>query len=148
MRTRNVMLVVGGYFSLAFAVFQLSGIWWSPEAVAYLGGPATLCATNHPLYAVLCILVAVAAAAFGLYALSGAQAIRRLPLHRAVLVGITAIYLLRGLLLLPEALAFHRAPTLLPIRFLLLSAIALAVGLVHLAGVVHLLRRVDAPHSA
>jgi uncharacterized membrane protein len=75
---------------------------------------------------------------FGFYALSGAGEIRRLPLLRTVLVGITAIYFLRGLLLLPQALAFHRAPTLMPIRFLLMSAIALAVGMVHLAGVVQL----------
>jgi hypothetical protein len=143
MQTRNTMLVVGGCFSLAFALFQTSGIWWSPEAVKYLGGPAEMCATNRPLYAALCIIVAVGAAAFGFYALSGAGAIRRLPLLRTVLVGITSIYLLRGLLLLPQALACHRAPKLMPIRFVFMSAIALAVGLVHLAGVVQLFKRVS-----
>lgn len=143
MQTRNMMLVVGGGFSLAFAVFQTSGIWWSPEAVKYLGGPAEMCASNRPLYAALCIVVAAGAAVFGFYALSGAGAIRRLPLLRTVLVGITSIYLLRGLLLFPQALAFHRAPKLMPIRFLLMSAIALAVGLVHLAGVVQRFNRIS-----
>jgi len=143
MQTRNVMLIVGGCFSLVFAVFQASGIWWSPEAVKYLGGPAEMCAPNRPLYAVLCVVVAAGAAAFGFYALSGAGAIRRLPLLRTVLAGITSIYLLRGLLLFPQALAYHRAPKLVPIRFLFMSAIALAVGLVHLAGVVQLFNRIS-----
>jgi len=143
MQTRNVMLIVGGCFSLVFAVFQASGIWWSPEAVKYLGGPAEMCASNRPLYAVLCVVVAAGAAAFGFYALSGAGAIRRLPLLRTVLAGITSIYLLRGLLLFPQALAYHRTPKLVPIRFLFMSAIALAVGLVHLAGVVQLFNRIS-----
>jgi len=147
MEPRNKMLVVGGYFSLAFAVFQTSGIWWSPKAVRYLGGPAEMCATNRPLYAALCLVVAVGAAAFGFYALSGAGAIRRLPLLRTALVGITSIYLLRGLLLLPQALAFRRAPTLMPVRFLLMSAVALAVGVVHLAGVAKVLKRPNAQLS-
>ena len=143
MQTRKIVLIGGGCFSLVFAVFQASGIWWSPEAVKYLGGPAEMCAPNRPLYAVLCVVVAAGAAAFGFYALSGAGAIRRLPLLRTVLAGITSIYLLRGLLLFPQALAYHRAPKLVPIRFLFMSAIALAVGLVHLAGVVQLFNRIS-----
>jgi hypothetical protein len=106
-----------------------------------------MCATNRPLYAGLCFVVAAGAAAFGFYALSGAGAIRRLPLLRTALVGITSIYLLRGLLLLPQALAYRRAPMLMPIRFLLMSAIALAVGLVHLAGIVRVLKRPNAQLS-
>lgn len=139
MQTRNAMLVVGGCYSLAFALLQTSAIWRSPGAVKYLGGPAEMCATSRPLYSALCVIVAAGAAAFGFYALSGAGAIRRLPLLRTALVGITAIYFLRGLLLLPQALVFHLAPKLMPIRFLFMSAIALAVGLVRLAGVVPLL---------
>ena len=91
---------------------------------------------ESPPYDALCIIVAVGAAVFGFYALSGAGAIRGLPPSRTALVGVTALYFLHGLPLLPQALVFHRAPTLMPIRFLLMSAIALAVALVHLAGVV------------
>ncbi len=134
---QNVMLRIGGWFSLAFALFQASGIWWPPHAVGYLGGPATLCATRPVAYSALCIVVAIGAAIFGLYALSGAGDVRRLPLLRAGLVGITAIYLLRGLLLFPQVLAFHH----IPLRFLLFSAIALAVGVVHLIGTIGLFRR-------
>lgn len=81
MQTRNMMLIVGGCFSLAFAVFQTSGIWWSPEAVKYLGGPAEMCATNRPLYAVLCVVVAAGAAAFGFYALSAAGILELRRIH-------------------------------------------------------------------
>ena len=136
-RPQNAMLRVGGWFSLAFAVFQLSGIWWPPHAVGYLGGPANLCATRPITYSALCVAVAIGAAIFGFYALSGAGDIRRLPLLRACLVGITAIYLLRGLLLLPQAIPPHH----IPLRFLLFSAIALAVGVVHLIGTIGLFRR-------
>jgi hypothetical protein len=138
---RNTLLLAGGYFSLAFAVLQTSGIWWSARTVKYLGGPASLRATNHWLYAALCLAVAATVAAFGIYALSGAGAIRRLPLLRTALIAITAIYVLRGALILPQALAFHREPMLIPIHFVLLAAIALLVGLVHLAGLIQFFRQ-------
>ena len=68
---RNALLL-GGYFSLIFALFQLSGIFWPPEAIRYFGGPAELSVTQPILYACGCIIVSVIVAVLGLYALSGA----------------------------------------------------------------------------
>ena len=134
----NYLLLAGGYFSLAFAAFQVSVIWWSPSAVRYFGGPAELSMERPILYAVLCLAVSEIVAVFGVYALSGAGKIRRLPLLRTVLIAVTGIYLLRGLLIIPQAPVVLKHPGL--VRFLVFSAISLCLGMVHLAGVVQLYR--------
>ncbi len=130
----NTPLLIGGYFSLAFAVFQISGVFWPPKAIKYLGGPADLSTTRPVIYALLCVVVAAGVAGFGLYALSGAGKIRRLPLLRTMVTTVTVIYLLRGLLLFPEIPVVIRHPGLA--RFTAFSLVALVFGLVHLAGLV------------
>ncbi|WP_460830387.1 hypothetical protein [Lysobacter humi (ex Lee et al. 2017)] len=84
---------------------------------------------------------------WAMYALSGAGVIRRLPLLRTALVAITAVYLVRGLVLLPLMLDADFAPTAFDVWS---SLICLGYGLVHLLGLVqawpHLsLRAVAAP---
>ncbi len=68
----------------------------SPAAAAYFKAPPPLLEDRWRLF-----LVGEAAALilviFGLYALSGAGSIRRLPLLRLGLIGISSLYLLRGL---------------------------------------------------
>jgi len=134
----NYALLAGGYFSLAFALLQVSGIWWSPSAIKYLGGPADLSVQKPVVYAALCLVVAAGVAVFGLYALSGAGKIRRLPLLRTGLIIITVIYLLRGLLAIPQLPIVLRHPNLM--RFLVFSLISLGVGAAYLAGVMYLYR--------
>jgi hypothetical protein len=69
---------------------------------------------------------------WSLYALSGAGAIRRLPLVRPVLCAITGVYLLRGIAGLPFLpFATGRTATF----WWWSSAVCLVIGLVHLAGV-------------
>lgn len=134
----NYLLQAGGYFSLAFAAMQVTGIWWSARAVKYLGGPADLRIERPIVYALLCAAVAAIVAVFGAYALSGAGRIRRLPLLRTVLISVTAIYLLRGLLFIPQLPIVLKHPHL--VRFLVFSGISLCVGVVHGGGVVQLYR--------
>ena len=134
----NYPLLAGGYFSLAFAVLQVSGIWWSASAIRYLGGPAKLSIDRPITYAVLCLVVAAGVALFGLYALSGAGKIRRLPLLRTGLITVTSIYLLRGLLAIPQIPVVLKHPGLM--RFLVFSVISLVVGALYLAGVMYLYR--------
>jgi hypothetical protein len=68
----------------------------SPAAAAYFEAPPSLLEDRAQLF-----LVGEAAALilviFGLYALSGAGSIPRLPLLRLGLIGISSLYLLRGL---------------------------------------------------
>ncbi|MGB3753138.1 MAG: hypothetical protein WA954_04475 [Parerythrobacter sp.] len=75
--------------------------------------------------------IALVLAIWGLFALSGAGAFRRLPLLRTALVTITAIYLLRGAMLVP---AIFKAPYPGSTFDLWSSAIVLVYGLVHAVG--------------
>ena len=134
----NSWLVVGGWFSLAFAIFQLTGVFWSAKAIAYMGGPADLRVHRYAAYAALCVVFGVLAAGMGLFALSGAGLMRRVPLLRTGLIVVTAIYLLRGLLAIPQAPIVLKHPEFA--RYLWFSVIALVVGIVHLVGTVRVFR--------
>jgi putative oxidoreductase len=133
-------LLLGGYFSLTFSLFQLSGRFWPPDAIRYFGGPAELRVMQPVLYTFVCIIVAVIVAVLGLYALSGAGRIRPLPLLRTIITATASIYILRGLLLIPQIPAVIKHPSL--VRFLLFSVISLCVGLAHLAALPSLFKRV------
>ena len=136
---RNPALLIGGYFSLGFAVFQASAIWWPANAIKYFGGPVELSLQRPLIYVGLCLVVAILVGGFGLYALSGAGQIRRLPLLRTGLITVTAIYLLRGMLALPQVPIVLRHPDLF--RFLIFSLISLAVGIIHACGVISFYRQ-------
>jgi hypothetical protein len=135
----NSLLLIGGCFSLAFAVFQFSGVFWPANAIKYFGGPDELSQTQPVIYALLCMVFAAIVAVIGLYALSGAGKIRRLPLLRTVITITTVIYVLRGLLLIPQIPIVIEHPDLM--RFALFSVISLCVGLVHLAGLIKLFKQ-------
>jgi putative oxidoreductase len=135
---RNLMLLIGGSFSLAFALFQLSCIWFPPSLLGYFGGPVEMSIQRPVVYALVCVAVAVAIAIAGFYALSGAGKIQHLPFLRIMLTGVTAVYLLRGLLLFPQVQFVLHHPGFA--RFVVFSAIALVVGLVHLGGLISLFR--------
>lgn len=76
--------------------------------------------------------VAAVFAAFGAYALAGAGYFR-LPAARVLVAAIGCVYTLRGLLIVPEAVMVRFLDR--PVRALVFSGIALAIGVVHLVGV-------------
>jgi hypothetical protein len=94
MDKRSWLKVAAGW-SFFMAICQ-TVISLSPAAAAYFQAPPPLLENRWQLF-----LVGEAAALilviFGLYALSGAGSIRRLPLLRLGLIGISSLYLLRGL---------------------------------------------------
>ena len=68
----------------------------SPAAAAYFQAPPSLLENRLRLFLVgegAALILVI----FGLYAFSGAGSIRRLPLLRLGLIGISSLYLLRGL---------------------------------------------------
>ncbi|MBI5471940.1 MAG: hypothetical protein HY961_06305 [Ignavibacteriae bacterium] len=132
---KNPYLLVGSLFSFAFAVFQLSAIFWSQDMLKYFGGPATMQAESPLAYALLCVAVSVPVAIGGLYALSGAGKFRPMPFTRTVLITVTVIYILRGLSLIRDFKIISEHPEEQLGRFAIYSAIALFIGLVHLLGV-------------
>lgn len=88
-------LKVAAGWSFFMAICQ-TVISISPAAAAYFQAPPPLLADRWQLFWVgeAAALVMVI---FGLYALSGAGSIRHLPLLRLGLIGISSLYLLRGL---------------------------------------------------
>lgn len=92
---KRVWLKVAAGLSFFMAICQ-TVISLSPAAAAYFEAPPPLLEDRMQLF-----LIGEAAALilviFGLYALSGAGSIRQLPLLRLGLIGVSSLYLLRGL---------------------------------------------------
>ena len=101
---RNPWLIVGGVLSLAASALHIACIVGGPDWYRFFGAGEALAqaAERGEAYpALVTFAIAVVLAIWGAYAFAGAGLIRRLPLMRTALVAITAIYLLRGALLIP-----------------------------------------------
>lgn len=136
MKPHEKSLKTAGLINFTLAFFQ-AVIGFFPEVSLYFGAPEILI-KNYPLLVGTSLLVSSLLILFGLYALSGAGLIRPLPLLKPVLVGITSIYILRGLILIPEILVvWGILDTSIPgaQRFIWFSCGALALGLLHLVGI-------------
>jgi len=128
-------LVLAGISGLLLAVFQVV-ITFNPAWSFYFGAPKNI-TDNYPLLVTTGVIAALFFAIFGLYGLSGAGVIRRLPLLRPGLCAISAVFILRGLLIVPQLLVITGlrpvvAP--LPARFVVSSLISLTIGVIYLVG--------------
>ena len=104
---RNPWLVIAGLLSAAAALLHLAVIAGGPDWYRFFGageGMARMAARGdlrpHLMTATIALILAIWAA----YAFAGAGLVRRLPLMRTALVAITAVYLLRGLVVVPALL--------------------------------------------
>ncbi|HEX8379046.1 MAG TPA: hypothetical protein VF619_00695 [Allosphingosinicella sp.] len=130
----NPWLVAGGVLSALAAILHLAVIAGGPDWYRFVGaGEEMARMAEQGLRRPALITVAIAAilAIWSAYALAGAGLLPRLPLMRTALVAITAVYLLRGLALIPLALL---RPALVDSFALWSSLIVLAYGIVHAAG--------------
>ncbi len=135
MNSAKVLLVCAGILSLNMSLFQ-AGLAFSPALSAAFRAPPEL-VSNPPLLLAAGVLVATVMAVSGLYGLSAAGLIRRLPLLRLGLMGIGAGYLLMALPIIPQVLILtHVLSTgqLLYIEHISLSLIALVTGLAFVLG--------------
>ena len=105
-----------------------------PQAYHYFGaGELTeLAEKGSPFTTLVTAGLVLMFAIWGVYALSGADVVKPLPLLRAVLIAIGVIYVLRGLFLPFELVQVIRGDQSL--RFIVFSAISLAVGVLYLIG--------------
>ncbi len=129
------LLVLAGISGLLLAVFQVV-ITFNPAWSLYFGAPKNI-TDNHPLLFTTGVIAALFFAIFGLYGLSGAGVIRRLPLLRLGLCAISAIFILRGLVIVPQLLivtGLRPAMEPLPVRFVVSSFISLTIGVIYLVG--------------
>ena len=142
MRQKERILAVAGWLSAAIAALHVVIVFLGAPAYRYFGageGMARQAEAGSLVPAAMTLAIAAVFAVFALYAFSGAGQFRRLPLLRTGLVVISAIYLVRGLMLLPELAGYAQGSGVRP-RHLAFSFTSLVTGLIYLAGMVLLWR--------
>ncbi len=96
-----ITLRIAGWSNIAIAAGHVIGLIWAWSFFGSVGieeEMRELATQGVALPYVLTLITAGAFVVFGLYALSGAGDLRRLPLLRACLASIAAVYILRGTL--------------------------------------------------
>ncbi len=101
MDKKLLLKVAAGWAFFMAACQTVISIW--PAAAVYFKAPPPLL-QNRWLLLWMGGGAALVLVIFGLYALSGAGSIRRLPLLRLGLIGISSLFLLRGLFLILDVL--------------------------------------------
>jgi hypothetical protein len=127
-------LIAAALLSAVAAILHLAVIAGGPDWYRFFGAGedlARMAERGSPVPALVTSGIAAVLAAWSAYALSAAGLIRRLPLLRTGLVVISAIYLLRGLALLP-VLALN--PALVDSFALWSSLIVLVYGITYAVG--------------
>lgn len=97
-------LIAAGVLSSIAALLHLAVIAGGPDWYRFFGageGMARTAERGSLTPALVTLGIAIVLAAWAAYAFAGAGLIRRLPLMRTALVVIAAIYLARGLVLVP-----------------------------------------------
>jgi hypothetical protein len=133
--SRHLWLVIGGWLSLAAATLHLGCIFGGEDWYRFFGageGIARAAERGSWTPPLMALGIAALLTIFALYAFAGARLIRRLPLMRAALVAISAIYLLRGLVIVyPAAMA---RPDLSDGFMIWSSLVVLVYGVVYAVG--------------
>jgi len=137
----NPWLVAGGAFSAGAAVLHLLIIVGGPGWYRLFGAGELLARAaerGSPVPAFWAAAIAGVLAIWAAYAWAGAGLIPRLPLMRAALAAITAVYLLRGLVLAPALAAWlggaERVGRWSPAFMVWSSLIVLGIGLLYAVG--------------
>ena len=103
---RNPWLIVAGLLSVTASLLHIGCIVGGPTWYRFFGAGEGMAraAERGDLYpALVTLAIAVLLAIAAAYAFAGAGLIRQLPLMRTALVVISAVFLLRGLALVPIA---------------------------------------------
>jgi len=139
MSVHRLELTVAAALSFAIAAFHLVIMRVGAPAYRYFGAGeemARRAESGSALPPLLTLFATAVFAVFGLLALAGAGHVRSLirGFVRSGLVVVTAIYLLRGLAVVPEVIALLRgSPAVLP-RQAVFSLISLLVGGIYARG--------------
>ena len=142
MHSFSTSLLVGAALSLVAAILHFACIFWGTNGFRFLGAGepiVSMSAAGHWYPPFIAFVIGTVLTVWAFYALSGAGVISPLPLLRVVLVGITAVYLLR-------ATAFPLLKPIFPGNsttfWLVTSGISLLIGLAHLTGLIQVWRRI------
>lgn len=134
----KILLILAAGGSFAVCLLHLVAIVIGPAAYRLLGAGedfAYWAEAGSPIPALITFGLAGLFAIFGCYALSGAGILRRLPLLGLGLLGIAALYTLRGALVFLELGLALASQIPLDLLNILYSSVSLAVGLIHFAGI-------------
>lgn len=129
------LLILAGALSALAALLHLAVIAGGPDWYRFFGAGeqmARMAERGTVTPTLITLGIAAGLSLWAAYAFSGAGLLPRLPLLRTGLIVITAIYLVRGLLLAPAVLMGAQISAF----GWWSSLIVLAYGLVHLAGLV------------
>ncbi|MEW6608907.1 MAG: hypothetical protein AB1414_15925 [bacterium] len=130
----NRVLLVGGASSFSIAILHIAIIIGGADWYRFFGAGekiATLAEQGSWVPGLLTFGISIIFFIWGLYALSGAGKIRRLPFLRLALVIISAIYLARGLCFLP---VFFFKPEIIDSLLVWSSLVSFIVGLAYVIG--------------
>lgn len=131
----NIWLIGGAVLSGIAALLHVLIVWGGAPWYRFFGAGedmASAAAAGQLYPAVVTLCIALVLSAWAAYALAGAGVLTALPRQKAALVAITAIYLMRGLAILPLLVFASQQAT----PFLVWSSlICLGYGIVHLIGV-------------
>ena len=134
MTRKNNWLIAGGLLSALAALLHVAVIIGGPDWYRFFGAGeamAQMAERGSPVPALVTAAIAAVLAVWAAYAFAGAGLVRRLPLMRTALVAISAIYLFRGLLIVPVLLQ-----PAAPAFDLWSSLIVLGYGIVYLLGTI------------
>jgi hypothetical protein len=134
--TVNVALVVAGCLSAIAAILHLAIIVQGAEWYRFFGAGEAMAraAAQGRLYPTLVTMgIATVLATWSAYAFSGAGLLPAMPWLRPALCAITAVYLLRGLVIVPALVMPRSAATGF---WIWSSGICLVFGAAHLVGLV------------
>ena len=149
MKTGKTLLILAAVLAFFMSLSQ-AALGFVPEWSAAFGAPGALL-SNAPLLLASALLVAAILATFGLYGLSGAGVIWRLPLLRLGLLGIGLGFTLYGINLVPQLLALAGvlpAPDSIALRNVVLFSVLLLAGVLYLSGLALGWKELSKPASA
>ena len=132
-------LLFGGSLSITIALLHIFIILVGAPAYRFFGAGEEMAgwAEDGLVWPALITLGLVGVfVVWGLYAFSGAGALRRLPLLRTGLIVIAALYTLRGLMFFSEVWLLMRIARILEAQYPVFSFVSLCAGVVHGVGIV------------
>ena len=135
---RNPLLLAAAG-SFIVAALHATMPFFLPEAYRFFGGPGQINFADKGAELVIvveCYCLSAIFAVWGLYALSGAGVLRRLPLLRLGLLVIGGVYTLRGLLLIQEIIASLQGKMQGIEYQMCFSVVSLLIGIFYLAGII------------
>lgn len=131
---RNRWLIAAGVLSTIASMLHVAVIAGGPTWYRFFGAGEAMAQAAEKgslVPALVTLAIALVLLVWALYAFSGAGLVRRLPLLRTALVLITAVYLLRGVALVP---ALILKPDAVDTFALVSSLVVLVYGLAYAIG--------------